>query len=50
LEPEEDLDLISAALDFASTDAFLERGTPSGDACAAMERLLEDAGAVIRRP
>lgn len=48
--PEDDLDLISAALEYASTDAFLERCTPSGDACAAIERLLEDAGAVIRRP
>jgi len=48
--PEDDPDKISQALDFASTDAFLNRGTPEGDAYAEIEELLKRYGAVFRHP
>jgi len=47
--PEDNPDDISQALDFASSDAFLERGTPEGDAYAEIEKLLKQHGAVFSR-
>ena len=47
--PEENPDDISQALDYASTDAWLERGTPNGDAWAEIEEMLKNAGAVLRK-
>ncbi|MDR1498522.1 MAG: hypothetical protein LBS59_09025 [Puniceicoccales bacterium] len=44
--PEDEPDRISQALDYASTDAWLERGTPEGEAYAKIETMLEAAGAV----
>ena len=48
--PEERRDLISAALDYALTGVWLEGGTPKGEAYTEIERVLEPAGAVLRRP
>ena len=47
--PEENPDDISQALDYASTNAWLERGTPNGDAWAEIEEMLKNAGAVLRK-
>ncbi len=45
--PEDSPDDISQALYFASTDAFLHRGTQEGNAYAEIEKLLEQHGAVF---
>lgn len=47
--PEEEPDLISDAPYFAVTDAYLAAGTPEGDRCTTIVRLLEEAGAIISR-
>jgi hypothetical protein len=48
--PDEEPDLISCALSYAEADAVLDRDTPRGDACRAIEQRLEAAGAVTSRP
>jgi hypothetical protein len=47
--PEEDLWCVSQALDYAATDACLERGTPEGDKYEEIRQMLESRGAIFRR-
>jgi hypothetical protein len=47
--PEEDLWCVSQALDYAATDASLERGTPEGEKYEEIRMSLEAYGAVFRR-